>query len=269
MARRLLNEGGGKFKRLHHAALPEFRHVACPWRRLISAGCATVTDRIEILHGIDRPRPERRGRVRSHPVLRFFADIAPDPSALIAAQGQSGPTSSASASPSSALKDLFSQIDTNGDGKITKSEFEDALGAGGTNLAQADDVFNKLDANGDGTVSSDELSKALKGAGGHHGGHHHHAGGAGDAGSTDASGSSTDPLSQALAGSSSNSVTNSDGSTTTSITYADGSKVTLTTPAASIASSAATSSYNLVERLIQREAQALSSQATASLSIAA
>jgi hypothetical protein len=199
-----------------------------------------------------------------------FSQISPQTlSALIAAQGQSGPTSSASASPSSALKDLFSQIDTNGDGKITKSEFEDALGAGGTNLAQADDVFNKLDANGDGTVSSDELSKALKGAGGHHGGHHHHAGGAGDAGSTDASGSSTDPLSQALAGASSNSVTNSDGSTTTSITYADGSKVTLTTPAASIASSAATSSYNLVERLIQREAQALSSQATASLSIAA
>jgi hypothetical protein len=43
--------------------------------------------------------------------------------------------------------------------------------------------------------------------------------------------------------------------------------VTLTTPAA--ASSAATSSYNLVEQLIQREAKALSTSATASLSIAA
>ena len=83
------------------------------------------------------------------------------------------------------------------------------------------------------------------------------------------SGSNTDPLSQALAGASSNSVTNSDGSTTTSITYADGSKVTLTTPAAAAASSAATSSYNLVEQLIQREAQSLASSATASLSIAA
>ena len=187
-------------------------------------------------------------------------------SALIAAQSQSGATASAFTDPSSALKDLFSQIDADGDGKITQSEFENALGAGGTNLAQADDVFNKLDTNGDGTVSSDELSKALKGAG-HGGHHHHHAGGASDAGSTDGSGSSTDPLSQALAGSSSNSVTNSDGSTTTSITYADGSKVTLTTPAA--ASSAATSSYNLVEQLIQREAKALSTSATASLSIAA
>jgi Ca2+-binding EF-hand superfamily protein len=195
-----------------------------------------------------------------------FSQISPQTmSALIAAQSQSGATASASTDPSSALRDLFSQIDANGDGKISKSEFENALGAGGTNLAAADDVFNRLDANGDGTVSSDELSKALKGAG--HGGHHHHH--AGGAGSTDAGGSSTDPLSQALAGSSSNSITNSDGSTTTSITYADGSKVTLTTPAASASSSAATSSYNLIERLIQREAQAFSTAATASLSIAA
>ena len=49
---------------------------------------------------------------------------------------------SAPTSRSDALKDLFSQIDADGDGKITKSEFENALGAGGTNLAQADDVFS-------------------------------------------------------------------------------------------------------------------------------
>jgi len=198
-----------------------------------------------------------------------FSQISPETmSALIAAQSQSGATPSAPTDPSSALKDLFSQIDGNGDGQISKSEFENALGAGGTNLAQADDVFNKLDTSGDGSVSLDELSKALKGAG--HGGHHHHAEGSGDAGSsTDTSGSSTDPLAQALAGASGNSVTNTDGSTTTSITYADGSKVTLTTPAASTASSSATSSYNLIEQLIQREAQALSASGASSLSIAA
>src|SRR5205807_9520666 len=113
-----------------------------------------------------------------------FSQISPQTmSALIAAQSQSGATSSASSSPSAALKDLFSQIDADGDGKISKSEFENALGAGGTNLAQADDVFNKLDANGDGTVSLDELSKALKG-----GGHHHHPAGAGDGGCADGSG---------------------------------------------------------------------------------
>ena len=97
-------------------------------------------------------------------------------SALLAAQGQSstGSATSASTSPTAALQNLFSQIDTNGDGQISKSEFENALGAGGTNIAQADKVFNELDTNGDGSVSLSELSAALKGAG-HAGDHHHHA----------------------------------------------------------------------------------------------
>jgi hypothetical protein len=63
-------------------------------------------------------------------------------------------------------------------------------------------------------------------------------------------------------------VSNSDGSTTTSITYADGSKVSLTTPAASTSSTnSATSSDNLIEQLIQREAQALSASGASSLSV--
>ena len=106
-------------------------------------------------------------------------------SELLAAQSQSSTSTPASTSASSALQDLFSQIDGNGDGEITKSEFESALGAGGTNLAQADDVFDKLDSNGDGSVSPSELSSALKGAGGHHG--HHHA--ASSAGTTSATSS--------------------------------------------------------------------------------
>ncbi|WJR76105.1 EF-hand domain-containing protein [Bradyrhizobium sp. NP1] len=197
-----------------------------------------------------------------------FSQISPQTmSALIAAQSQSGSTDAAPMSPADALKDLFSQIDANGDGQITKSEFENALGAGGTNVAQADDVFNKLDANGDGSVSLDELTKALKGAGGHNHGHHvGHAGGSGDG----AGNANADPLLQAISGASNNVVANSDGSTTTSITYADGSKVTLTTPAASSSASAsATSSYNFIEQLIQREAQSLSASAGASLSVAA
>ena len=86
-------------------------------------------------------------------------------SALLAAQSQSidGSTARRRPAASDALKDLFSQIDADGDGKITKSEFENALGAGGTNLAQADDVFGKLDKDGDGSVSLDEMSSALKG----------------------------------------------------------------------------------------------------------
>jgi Ca2+-binding EF-hand superfamily protein len=221
-----------------------------------------------------------------------FTQISPATmSALIAAQSQdssasttsasttSASTTSASTDPTSALKDLFSQIDANGDGQISKTEFENALGAGGTNLAQADDVFNKLDANGDGSVSLDEMQKALQGAGGgHH--HHHHVAASDDSTSTDgtnstagasgsggAGGSNSDPLLQALAGATSTSVTNSDGSTTTSITNADGSVITMTSPAATTSSGSATASYNFLEQMIQRAAQAVSAGAASSLSL--
>lgn len=192
-------------------------------------------------------------------------------SALLAAQSQSsdGQASSTPTSRSAALKDLFSLIDANGDGQISKSEFENALGAGGTNLAQADSVFGKLDANGDGGVSLKEMGNALTGRG-----HHHlHAGGARGANGANGAGSdgsNSNPLLQALNGASSTAVTNSDGSTTTTITYADGSKVSMTTPAASSASNgsttsgAAASSYNWIEQMIQREAKMLSASAASS-----
>jgi len=181
-------------------------------------------------------------------------------SALLDAQSQSsaGSATTASKSRSSALKDLFAQIDGDGDGKITKSEFEEALGAGGTNLANADSVFGKLDKDGDGSVSLKELASALKPKG------HHHRDEA-----NDANGSGSDPFAQALQGASTTSVTNSDGSVTTSLTYADGSKVTMISAASGTSSSAATSSYNFIEQMIQRQAQAISSAATGSLSVSA
>jgi hypothetical protein len=89
-------------------------------------------------------------------------------SALLAAQSQSSTGAPAAINPGSALQDLFSQIDANGDGKITKSEFEQALGAGGTNIARADHVFSQLDRNGDGTIGIGELTSALRRSGGHH-----------------------------------------------------------------------------------------------------
>src|SRR5689334_6960521 len=90
-------------------------------------------------------------------------------SALLDAQSQSsGGSGSALKTRHAALKDLFGQIDGDGDGKITKSEFEEALGAGGTNLTQADSVFGKLDADGDGSVSLKELASALRPGKGHH-----------------------------------------------------------------------------------------------------
>ena len=189
-----------------------------------------------------------------------FTQLSPATmSALLAAQGQSPTPSATPTSPASALQSLFSQIDGNGDGQITQSEFENALGAGGTNIAAADHVFSQLDTNGDGTVSLGELSSALRGSGGH--GHHGHAhiggsGGSGDTSST--SGSGTDPLLQALQGASSTSLTNSDGSTTTSLTYADGSKVTMTSAVPTTSSGAASSSYNMIEQMIQRQANAIS-----------
>jgi len=159
--------------------------------------------------------------------------------------------------PSDALKDLFGKIDSDGNGKITKAEFEDKLGAGGTNIQAADNVFNKIDTDGDGSVSSDELSSALKGKGGHH--HAHRPAGGGGA----------DAFAQALQGASSTSTTNSDGSITTTLTYADGTKVTMNQPATSTASSSASAKYNLVEQLVQRQANALSGAAKSSLSVSA
>jgi hypothetical protein len=190
------------------------------------------------------------------------ASISPETmSALLDAQSQSsGGSGSALKTRHAALKDLFGQIDGDGDGKITKSEFEDALGAGGTNLSQADSVFGKLDADGDGSVSLKELASALRPGKGHHADRD-------KSGSDD--GSNSDPFAQALQGASTTSVTNSDGSVTTSLTYADGSKVTLTSAASASSSSAATSSYNFIEQMIQRQAQAISSGATASLSVSA
>ena len=171
--------------------------------------------------------------------------IAPETmNALFAAQSQSSPSAGVATSSATtrdaALKHLFSQIDADGDGKITKTEFENALGAGGTNLAQADDVFSKLDSNADGSVSLDEMSKALKS--GHHG---HHAQGAG--GSGDGSDSSSKPS----GGSTSTTTTAADGSTTTTVTYADGFKMSTTVPGAS--KSSANSAYDLFAQLMQRQ----------------
>ena len=87
--------------------------------------------------------------------------------ALLAAQSQSsmGSTTSAFAGRPDALKGLFSKMDADHDGKISKSEFESVVGAGGANLTQADDVFGKLDQDGSETVSLEEMSSALKGRG--------------------------------------------------------------------------------------------------------
>ena len=169
-------------------------------------------------------------------------------SALLDAHSQTN-VSANSKTRSDALKSLFKLLDGDGDGSVSKAEFEDKLGAGGTNVANADKVFGKLDTDGSGSVSIDELGKALKGAG------KPHHGGGGDGAQT--------------AGATTTTTVNADGSTTTSISYADGSKVTSTSSVpASSTTAAARTSYNAIEQMIAKQAQQISTAAS-SLSITA
>jgi hypothetical protein len=187
-------------------------------------------------------------------------------------QGQNGPEQA-----------FFSKLDTDGDGKISKTEFEDAASKAGADSSVADAVFDKIDGDSDGSVSQSELAKAD-----HPGGHHHvhgGGGGGGEGGGLDAlmSGAGAD-------GATTKTTTNADGSTTTSITYADGSSIDMNTPAtATTSASTSTSSdgsstdssssntssnktsLNLIEQLIKMQSQMLSAmQASAStMSIAA
>ncbi len=183
----------------------------------------------------------------------------------VAAQDQSkaGSASPAPARKSDALNDLFSQLDADGNAQISRSEFETALGAAGTDTAEADKVFGKMDKDADGSVSSDEMSAALL-RGSHRNGQHYFP-----ISLRDRSGGPKDaniPASNPHAVSSS-SVANSDGTTTTSLIYADGSRAMMRSAAAS--SGDAASSYNFIEQMIQRQAQAISSAATGSLSLSA
>jgi hypothetical protein len=189
--------------------------------------------------------------------------------ALLAVQGQPGVVNGDAFS-----AQLFSLLDANSDGSISKSEFESALAQNG-NTSQADSIFAQLDANGDGTVSQDELTSALQNSSGavqpHH---HHHNGGAGaladGGGGTQASGQTgsggtSDPL---TGPDTSQTVTNADGSTTTTITYADGSQVTLTTPAAG-SGGATAAANNYLEKLIARQAQMIAASSGQSLVMSA
>jgi hypothetical protein len=181
------------------------------------------------------------------------------------------------ASGPSKLESLFGKFDTDGNGQISQSEFEHAIGPD-ADKAKVDALFNKLDGNGDGSVSQDELHSALQKAhgGGHH--HHHHVEDA------DQSQQGSDPLQALLSGASADGTTsqssaNADGSNTTTITYADGTKVEMTTPAAATATDGDTGTNdnspssnpnalnfgNLLKQLISLQAQL--AQPTTNLSV--
>ena len=177
--------------------------------------------------------------------------------ALLSLQDQSA-TGGTAQTPSS----LFSKLDTDGDGQVSKSEFETALTGTGASTSNADALFAKLDANGDGSISKSELAKAKNG-------HHHHMHGGDESQASGASGQSAiDSLlsSAATSGATTQTAANADGSTTTTISYADGSTVAMTTPAAFTNSSGTAASgasgqntNNLLEQLIQLQSQLLGS----------
>ncbi len=179
--------------------------------------------------------------------------------ALISAQEQAAPQDRIAAH----AQRLFGEFDTDGDGQISKTEFETAFGSG-ADMSKVDGLFNALDSNGDGAVSQDELTSAARGSHGHH--HHHHTqvAGGGQGGGLAELLSGTD-----VTGATSATSSNTDGSTTTTISYADGSKVTLTTSAAAGVGNSQDSG-NLFEQLIKLQSQMLAQSAGAiSSSVAA
>lgn len=197
--------------------------------------------------------------------------------ALISLQGQS-----ASAVVGQSPSDLFSRLDADGDGQISKTEFEQALGAVGVDTQSADALFGKLDANGDGNISPSEIAKGR----GHH--HHHHAASsdASQSGGSQQGGLSALLNSTDITGASTQTSTNSDGSTTTTISYADGTSVSMTTAAATQNTSSASNNgssndgtanngssglgnnNNLIEELIRMQSQLVTQAASALSTIA-
>lgn len=91
---------------------------------------------------------------------------------------------------------LFSQIDSNGNGSISKSELENAVTTAGGTVQAADALYAQLDPNNTGSVSEQSFAQALgqtaglgQASGGAFRHHHHHMGIDGD-GDGSANGSS-------------------------------------------------------------------------------
>jgi hypothetical protein len=161
---------------------------------------------------------------------------------------------------------VFSEFDTNGDGSISKSEFENVFGSN-ADMSKVDGLFSALDTNGDGSISQSELTSAAQQSQAQH--PHHDCDNDMD---NSGSGGANDPLASLMSatqGASSATTSNSDGSTSTTITYADGTTVTMNVPAASSSnqtpnngSGSQNTAYNVLEQLIQLQAQMLAQSAS-------
>ncbi|HEY8949903.1 MAG TPA: EF-hand domain-containing protein [Rhizomicrobium sp.] len=104
-------------------------------------------------------------------------------SALIALQAQTGTNaqSSASGDASSPVQQLFSAMDSDGDGEVSQGEIESYIEKRGGTQAQADALYNSLDqGNSSGGISEDQMQTAVTNARqsfqAHHHRHHHGTG---------------------------------------------------------------------------------------------
>ncbi len=118
-----------------------------------------------------------------------LAQVLPGPafsgqmqSQMISFQAQGWP-GAAGGAPGALAQNLFAQIDSNGDGSISKSELEQAVTAAGGTQQAADALYAKLDPNGTGSVDEQQFAQGLSQAAPHH---HHHGGGAHGASAGDA-----------------------------------------------------------------------------------
>jgi Ca2+-binding EF-hand superfamily protein len=169
---------------------------------------------------------------------------------LISAQSQAGPSAGTTPTLTPDQTQVYAALDSNGDGQLSQSEFEKLFGS--QNKSVADAIFAKIDTNGDGLVSQNELAAGLK-----EGSEKAQQARVGDsAGAGDSSGQ----------GDKTQTTTNADGSITTTITHADGSQVSKTTPAAA-SSGTNIVANNMLEQLIQRQAQSLMSSTGQSVSM--
>lgn len=101
--------------------------------------------------------------------------------ALMTLQAQTGDTASAGASSdgSSHVQQLFSAMDSDGDGEVSQSEMESYIEKQGGTQAQADKLFSALDqtnatGNASTGISESQMASAVSQAQQAHGSHRHH-----------------------------------------------------------------------------------------------
>jgi Ca2+-binding EF-hand superfamily protein len=111
---------------------------------------------------------------------------------LVMMQMGSASGASSSAGATSPIDQAFAGLDTDGDGSLSQSELETAIGNAGGSKDEADAMYSALGGTSSAGISQANFAQAAQAGapqpGGMHGHHHHHkGGGAGSAGKMDPS----------------------------------------------------------------------------------